>query len=158
VDTASGTVDERPELLKALDYLRAGDVLVVWRLDRLGRSLKHLIGLVNTLAERGIGLRSLSESIDTTTASGKLLFHIMGALAEFERTLIVERTHAGLAAARARGRVGGRPKVLTGDRLTIARTMHASGNYTISSIATTLGVSRATLYRNLDPKGREERA
>lgn len=150
VDRASGTLDTRPELEKALDFMRPGDVLVVWRLDRLGRSMRHLITLVSSLAERGVGFQSLTEAIDTTTASGTLLFHIMGALAQFERTLIVERTNAKLAAARARGRVGGRPKVLTGDRLNVARAMYASGDYTISAIAAALGVSRATVYRNLD--------
>src|SRR5664280_2379752 len=108
-DKASGSLASRPQLDRMLDQLRPGDVVVVWRLDRLGRSLKNLIALVEGLAEREVGFRSLSESIDTTTANGKLFFSLMGALAEFERDLIRERTMAGLAAARARGRVGGRP-------------------------------------------------
>jgi DNA invertase Pin-like site-specific DNA recombinase len=109
-DTISGSVAERPGLQNALLYLREGDTLVVWRLDRLGRSLKHLIDTITTLHERDIGFRSLTENIDTTTSSGKLIFHVFGALAEFERDLIRERTQAGLAAARARGRHGGRPR------------------------------------------------
>src|SRR6184192_4901132 len=111
-DTASGALERRPQLERLLDHLRAGDTLVVWRLDRLGRSLRHLIETVGELAERGVGFRSLRESIDTTTSGGKLLFHIFGALAEFERDLIRERTQAGLAAARARGRKGGRTRAI----------------------------------------------
>src|SRR6266508_2032977 len=111
-DTASGARAERPGLTEALDHLRAGDTLVVWRLDRLGRSLRHLIETITALEQRGIGFKSLTESIDTTSSGGKLIFHIFGALAEFERELIRERTRAGLAAARARGRLGGRPKKL----------------------------------------------
>src|SRR5687767_7427728 len=126
-DTASGAKAERPGLTEALDHLRAGDTLVVWRLDRLGRSLGHLIETIRGLEQRGIGFKSLTESIDTTTSGGTLIFHIFGALAEFERELIRERTHAGLAAARARGRRGGRPKAL-GDpqRLALARTLYAN--------------------------------
>lgn len=149
VDKASGTIDDRPELAKAIDYLRPGDVLVVWRLDRLGRSLKQLIEVVGSLGERGVGFQSLTEAIDTTTPSGQLLFHMMGALAEFERQLIVQRTVAGLAAARARGRVGGRPPVLTGDKLRMALAMYESNQYTVAAIAAALGVSRATVYRHL---------
>jgi DNA invertase Pin-like site-specific DNA recombinase len=111
-DTASGSVTERPGLSQALSHLRAGDTLVVWRLDRLGRSLPHLIETVRQLQERGIGFRSLQEQLDTRTSGGKLVFHVFGALAEFERDLVRERTHAGLAAARARGRLFGRPKAL----------------------------------------------
>ena len=114
-DTASGAQPERKGLHDALQYLREGDVLVVWRLDRLGRSLKHLIETITALEERSIGFRSLSESIDTTTSGGKLVFHVFGALAEFERDLIRERTKAGLAAARSRGRRGGRPKATSLD-------------------------------------------
>ena len=113
-DAASGAVTDRPGLTQALSHLRPGDTLVVWRLDRLGRNLPHLIPTVAGLQERGIGLRSLQEQIDTTTSGGKLVFHVFGALAEFERDLIRERTHAGLAAARARGRLSGRPRVLAG--------------------------------------------
>src|SRR5512147_779059 len=112
-DTASGAKVERTGLDEALNYVRPGDTLVVWRLDRLGRSLKHLIETITGLANREIGFKSLTEAIDTTTSGGKLIFHIFGALAEFERDIIRERTQAGLTAARARGRKGGRPKALT---------------------------------------------
>lgn len=148
-DTASGALDDRPELATALDHLREGDTLVVWRLDRLGRSLRHLISTVTELADRGVGFRSLQESLDTTTPGGRLVFHLFAALAEFERDLTRERTQAGLAAARARGRHGGRPSVMTGDRVATARTMYASGDYTVAAIASVLGVSRATVYRHL---------
>lgn len=148
-DTASGALQERPELTRLLDHLREGDTLVVWRLDRLGRSLRHLVDTVTGLAERGVGFRSLQESIDTTTPGGRLVFHVFAALAEFERDLIRERTHAGLAAARARGRRGGRPSVMTADKLAVAREMYASGEHTVSAIAETVGVSRASIYRHL---------
>jgi DNA invertase Pin-like site-specific DNA recombinase len=150
-DHASGAIAERPELARALDYVRAGDTLVVWRLDRLGRSLQHLIQTVRQLEERGIGLRSLHESIDTTTPTGRLIFHIFGSLAEFERDLIKERTAAGLAAARARGRHGGRPAIMTPAKASVARQMYASRCYTVAAIAATLGVSRSTIYRSLEP-------
>src|SRR6478672_11470570 len=147
-DTASGAKRDRPGLTEALAYVRPGDTLVVWRLDRLGRSLKHLIETVADLRERGIGFKSLTEQIDTTTPGGKLVFHVFGALAEFERDLIRERTHAGLAAARARGRVGGRPKKLADPKtLALARTLYAGGQTDIATICRTLGISRATLYR-----------
>src|SRR5215471_21056439 len=110
-DTTSGAKSERPGLQNAMDHLRAGDTLVVWRLDRLGRTLKHLIATVTDLSEKGIGFKSLQEHMDTTTSGGKLIFHIFGALAEFEREVLKERTYAGLQAARARGRLGGRPKL-----------------------------------------------
>jgi len=148
-DTASGSLDERVELARLLDHLREGDTLVVWRLDRLGRSLRHLIDTVTALADRGVGFRSLQESIDTTTPGGRLIFHVFAALAEFERDLIRERTHAGLAAARARGRKGGRPTVMTPAKLDVAREMYASRQHTIAAIAAVVGVSRATLYRAL---------
>jgi DNA invertase Pin-like site-specific DNA recombinase len=148
-DRASGTVTDRPELARALDHLRAGDTLTVWRLDRLGRSLRHLIETVRLIEDKGAGFRSLSESIDTTTAGGRLFFHVFGALAEFERDLIRERTYAGLAAARARGRLGGRPSVMTPAKIAVAHQMYASREHTVAAIATTLGVSRATIYRNL---------
>ncbi len=125
--------------------------MVVWRLDRLGRSIRHLIEVVTDLGERGVGFRSLTESIDTTTAAGRLMFHIMGALAEFERQLIIERTQAGLTAARARGRHGGRPKIMTPEKLLVARQMYDSKDHTIDTIAQTVGVSRTTLYRHLQP-------
>jgi DNA invertase Pin-like site-specific DNA recombinase len=149
-ETASGAKAERPVLEDVLGYLRLGDTLVVWRLDRLGRSLQHLIALVTGLAERGIGFKSLTEQIDTTTPGGKLIFHVFGALAEFERDLIRERTHAGLAAARARGRLGGRPKKLQDARQReLARSLYDSRQTDIDTICQTLGISRATLYRSL---------
>jgi DNA invertase Pin-like site-specific DNA recombinase len=147
-DTASGAKTERIGLEEALNYVRKGDTLVVWRLDRLGRSLPHLIATMTNLEERGIGFKSLTENIDTTTSGGKLIFHIFGALAEFERNLIRERTQAGLTAARARGRSGGRPKVLTGKRLGIAQDLYEK-KYPIAAICQTLKISRATLYRHI---------
>jgi DNA invertase Pin-like site-specific DNA recombinase len=149
VDLASGSVDERPELTRLLDQLRPGDTLVTWRLDRLGRSLRHLLELVRLLEERQVGLRSLQESIDTQTAGGRLIFHIFGALSEFERALIVERTKAGLASARARGRKGGRPSVMTPEKLVAARKLYQSGDQTMAEIARSLSVSRSSLYRSL---------
>ena len=149
-ETASGAKAERPVLDEVLGYLRNGDTLVVWRLDRLGRSLKHLIETVAALRERGIGFKSLTEQIDTTTSGGKLIFHVFGALAEFERDLIRERTHAGLAAARARGRHGGRPKKLaTVQQVAAARALYEDGQTDFDTICATLGISRATLYRSL---------
>jgi DNA invertase Pin-like site-specific DNA recombinase len=149
VDTASGVLDERPQLLKVLDHLRAGDTLLVWKLDRLGRSLRHLIDTIAELQRRKVGFRSLQESIDSTTPGGKLIFHMFGALAEFERDLVRERTLAGLAAARARGRTGGRPPTMTRQKIAIAREMYASRDHSVAVIAKTLGVSRASIYRHL---------
>lgn len=151
IETASGALRGRPELARCLDYLRPGDVLVVVKLDRLGRSLAHLIETVTTLDSRGIGLVSLTESIDTTTAAGRLLLHVLGAVAQFERDLIAERTQAGLAAARARGRTGGRPPKITPEKVEAARTLIASGR-TVEQAARAVGVSRATLYRHLPTK------
>ena len=151
-DTASGAQTERKGLQEAFHYLREGDVLVVWRLDRLGRSLKHLIEAITALEKRSIGFKSLSESIDTTTSGGKLVFHVFGALAEFERDLIRERTKAGLAAARARGRMGGRPKASslnTDKKVTLVQALYEDKNNSITDICTTVGVSRSTLYRYL---------
>ncbi len=149
-DTASGSVRERPQLQFTLEELRDGeDTLVVWRLDRLGRSLRHLIELVAELESRQLGFRSLCEGIDTTTPSGRLVFHVFGAIAQFERQLIRERTLAGLTAARARGRLGGRRPVLTEHKLHVAREMLAQRTYTMQQIADTIGVGRATLYRHL---------
>jgi len=148
-DTASGALDQRPELDRMLDQLRPGDTVVVWRLDRLGRSLKHLITLVEDLESKKVGFRSLTEAIDTTTAGGKLVFQIFGAMAEFERSIIKERTMAGLEAARARGRKGGRPTVMTPEKIKMARKLYDSKEYTVESIATELGVSRKTVYRHL---------
>ena len=145
-EQVSGTKDRRPELEQALSHLRVGDTLVVWRLDRLGRSLRHLIDTVNSLAERGVGFKSLSESIDTTTSGGKLVFHIFGALAEFEREIIRERTKAGLEAARARGRYGGLKHKLTPKQVEMVRQLWAT-NTPVKEICDTLGISRATFYR-----------
>jgi DNA invertase Pin-like site-specific DNA recombinase len=147
-DTASGAKAERKGLEEALNYVRKGDTLVVWRLDRLGRSLPHLISTMTALEERGIGFKSLTENIDTTTSGGKLIFHIFGALAEFERNLIRERTNAGLTAARARGRKGGRPNALTSKQLGIACDLYEK-RHPIAEILRTLKISRATLYRAL---------
>lgn len=122
----------------------------MWRLDRLGRSLRHLIEIVTDLESRGIGLKSLHESLDTTTPAGKLVFHIFGALAEFERSLIVDRTKAGLAAARARGSKPGRKPSLTSEQVGVVRGLHASGGHSITAIAAIVGVSRATVYRAVD--------
>jgi|SRR5579875_545441 len=146
-DTISGAKAERPGLTQALDILREGDLLVVWRLDRLGRTLSQLITLINQLDERGVGFRSLTEQIDTTTSGGKLIFHIFGALAEFERNLIRERTQAGLKAARARGRQGGRPKKLDERKAQMAQQLYNDRGNSIEDICKTLGISRATLYR-----------
>lgn len=148
-ETASGASDRRVELTNLFDHVRPGDTVVVWRLDRLGRSLRHLIDTVNSLADRKVGFRSLTENIDTTTSGGKLVFHIFGALAEFERELIRERTQAGLSAARARGRVGGRPSVMTPDKIAEARRMYESGDYTWAQIGDMFGVSRMTVYRHV---------
>ena len=152
-DTASGALSERPGLAEAFSHLRPGDTLVVWRLDRLGRSLQHLIQTVTALDKRGIGFRSITEAIDTTTSGGKLVFHIFGALAEFERDIIKERTQAGLQAARARGRLGGRPKREASSRkVAMAKALYADKTNSVQEICKALGISRATLYRYLDQK------
>ncbi len=148
-DKISGVKSERPGLDQALKYLREGDSLVVWRLDRLGRSLKHLIETVGMLEERGIGFRSLQEAIDTKTSGGRLIFHIFGALAEFEHNLIRERTMAGLRAARARGRVGGRPKKLDDKKTELAYRLYDEKKYTVKEICQMIGVSKPTLYAYL---------
>ncbi len=149
-DHASGSRVDRPQLVAVLDQLRAGDTLVVWRLDRLGRSLRHLIDTVTALDERGVGFRSVTEAIDTTTPGGRLVFHLFGALAEFERQLIRDRTLAGLAAARARGRVGGRPRSMTAAKLRVAVAMRAQDPpVSLGVIARELGVSKTTVARNL---------
>lgn len=146
---ASGSKDDRPELAQALKALRAGDSLVVCRLDRLGRSLPHLVQTVDQLAGRGIGFESLAERIDTTSAGGTLIFHIFASLAQFERQLISERTKAGLAAGRARGRMGGRPPALTVKQLREAKRLLEDPQATVTDVAKTYGVSRATLYKGL---------
>jgi DNA invertase Pin-like site-specific DNA recombinase len=146
VDVASGKSSERVGLERAKELLREGDVFVVWRLDRLGRSLKHLIETLTELEERGIGFLSLTEAIDTTTSTGKLIFHILGAITEFERNLIRDRTQAGLAAARARGRKGGRPKALNASQRAMAVEWYHQKKYSIAEICATIGISRPTLY------------
>jgi len=153
VEKASGALRERPELQAALQYMRPGDTLVVWKLDRLARSLKQLIETVEALEKRTIGFRSLTEAIDTTTAGGKLVFHIFAALAEFERSIIRERTRAGLDAARARGRSGGRPPALTEKDLQQARALLTDPEIAVEEVARRLGVGASTLYRHL-PGGR----
>ena len=149
VDKASGKLEHRPALDTMLEQLRPGDSVTVWRLDRLGRSLRHLIDVVADLESRNVTFRSLTESIDTSTPGGKLTFHLFGALAEFERDLIRERTMAGLTAARARGRSGGRPTVWTPAKLQVARSMYAGGEHDVATIARVVGVSRASVYRAL---------
>ena len=149
-DTISGATADRPGLAEALAYARPGDTLVVWRLDRLGRSLRHLIETVTELATRGVGFQSLTESIDTTSPGGKLIFHIFGALAEFERDLIRERTTAGLTAARARGRTGGRPRVKAftdPKKLEAARKLYEGQQTSVATICQMFKISRPTFYR-----------
>lgn len=148
-DTASGSLGTRPELDRVLDQLRPGDSLVVWRLDRLGRSIRHLIDQLALLQDRGIEFRSLQENIDTSSSGGRLVFHVFASLAEFERDLIRERTQAGLAAARARGRTGGRPRLLSQDQLRTARKLYEQQEMTVAQIGEVLGVSRTTIYRAL---------
>jgi DNA invertase Pin-like site-specific DNA recombinase len=150
-DRSSGAKDNRPGLKACLDYLSNGDVLVVWRLDRLGRSLSHLIKIVTDLKSRGIGLRSLNETIDTTTATGELLFHMFGALAQYERSLARERVIAGLRAAERRGRRGGRPLALTPEKIEAAQEL-LNGGRTVSAAARALGVPRSTLADALKRK------
>lgn len=152
-EKASGAQRDRPALQAALHYTRSGDTLVVWKLDRLARSLKQLIETVEELEERKIGLRSLTEAIDTTTSGGKLVFHVFAALAEFERGLIRERTRAGLDAARAQGRTGGRPPAMKAADLAAARALLRDPEITVANAAKRLGVAPSTLYRHL-PGGR----
>jgi DNA invertase Pin-like site-specific DNA recombinase len=146
VDEVSGAVTARPGLQQAMDALRSGDVLVVWRLDRLGRSLRNLIELVAQLDEKKVGFRSLQESMDTSSSGGKLIFHVFGALAEFERNLIRERTVAGLTAARARGRKGGRPKRLNDKRRKLAVQLYRDGKHSVDEVCQMMGISKPTLY------------
>ena len=150
IDRATGKLARRPQLDAALAYLRPGDVLVITRLDRLGRSVRNLIELAETLREREVGLRVLHQGIDTTTPAGRMFFHMLAAIAEFEAALISERTHEGLAAARARGRKGGRRPKLSDRQVALVRQMHASGEHTIAAIAETFGVTRPTVYRVLE--------
>ena len=146
-DVMSGSKDKRPGLTDALDYVRDGDTLVVWRLDRLGRNLKHLIEVVESLQQRGVGFKSLQESIDTTSSTGKLIFHIFCSLAEFERQVIRERTMAGLQAARARGRKGGRRPKLTPQQIEIGKSLAADPKRSVQEICQTLGIGKMTYYR-----------
>jgi DNA invertase Pin-like site-specific DNA recombinase len=161
-DTASGASATRPGLTDALSYARDGDVLVVWRLDRLGRSLRHLIETITDLNNRNIGFKSITEHIDTTTPGGKLIFHIFGALAEFERDIIIERTKAGLQSARARGKTGGRPKAANlsdPKKVAMAQALYNDPQNAIADICKTLRISRSTLYRYVDTEqGREARS
>lgn len=154
-DRASGKLAQRPELDKMLDYARAGDMIVITKLDRLGRSVRHLLELAALLDSRRINLRVLNLGIDTSTPSGKLTFVILGGVAEFERDLIRERTNEGLAAARARGRKGGRRPVLSDAKVAHARKLRDGGEHTMSEIAELVGCSRATLYRVLEPAAAE---
>lgn len=149
VEKASGAQRERPQLQAALGYMRGGDTLVVWRLDRLARSIKQLIETVEDLEGRGIGFRSITEAIDTTTSGGRLVFHIFAALAEFERAIIRERTSAGLAAARSRGRRGGRPPALSAEDLVQARALLRDESIPVEKVAERFGVAPSTLYRHL---------
>jgi DNA invertase Pin-like site-specific DNA recombinase len=155
-DTASGKKDDRPGLAACLQSLREGDTLVVWKLDRLGRNLRHLVNTVHELTAAGVGLRVLSgqgAAIDTTTAGGKLVFGIFAALAEFERELIVERTRAGLASARARGRVGGRKPKMTPAKLRLAMASMGKRETNVATLCAELGIARQTLYRHVSPQG-----
>lgn len=148
-DMASGAKADRIGLAALMTVLRTGDTVVIWRLDRLGRSLKNLIELVERLEGAKVGLRSLQENIDTTSSGGRLVFHLFGALAEFERNLVRERTLAGLAAARARGRMGGRPKRLDPAKLALALRLHSEDKHTIREICQMMGISKSTLYNYL---------
>jgi DNA invertase Pin-like site-specific DNA recombinase len=145
----SGMKTQRPELDAALDYVRPGDTLVVWRLDRLGRSLSHLIQVVAGLGERGVEFQSLTEGFDTTTPGGRVIFHIFGAIAQLERDIIRERTMAGLASARAQGHVGGRPRLMTEDRIAVARRLLREG-HKVAHVAHVIGVSRSSIYAYRD--------
>lgn len=148
-EKVSGTAAARPELARLLDKIRPGDVVIVWRLDRLGRSMRHLLELIELFSSNQVEFISLHEQIDTSTATGKMMLHLFAMLAEFERNLISERTKAGLKVARARGRNGGRPRLLTEDKLKAARAMLASDDMTVTEVAKHLNVSRSTLYRAL---------
>ena len=148
-DTASGARDDRPQLNRVFDILRAGDELVVWRLDRLGRSLRHLINTIESLREQGVGFVSLTEGFDTSTNGGRLIFNIFASLADFERELIRERTRAGLESARARGRKGGRPEKLSNNQIKTLKRMYDSRNHSVSEIAKTFDISRPSVYRYL---------
>jgi len=147
----SGSKTDRPQLNKALEHSRKGDTLVVWKLDRLGRSLSHLLEVIGGLSDRGIQFKSIQETIDTSTPGGKLVFHVFCSLAEFERDLVRERTNAGLAAARARGRVGGRPSSLSSEQVKMGKALASISDLTVKEICAQLGCSRATYYRQIAP-------
>lgn len=150
-DMSSGAKADRPGLRDALTYMRAGDTLVFWKLDRVSRSLRHLLELAADFKERGIGFKSLKDEIDTTTSMGKFFFHLMGAVAELERDIIRERTQAGLAAARARGRVGGRRPKLTAKQIAMGQALYATRQHTVREICDQLDCSPATFYRAVRP-------
>ena len=152
-DQISGIVNTRPNLNQALNFARPGDTLVVWRLDRLSRSLRDLIETVTLLESRGVQLKSLHESIDTASSSGKLIFHLFGALAEFERNLIKERTLAGLQAARARGRKGGTPPSLNSEKQKLAAKLYSEKNHSVNQICQIMGISKPTLYKYVRVQG-----
>jgi DNA invertase Pin-like site-specific DNA recombinase len=154
-DQVSGSVKSRPQLELAFSFLREGDTLVVWRLDRLGRSLRHLIELVTKLEEKGIHFRSLTETMDTTNSGGKLIFHIFAALAEFERNIIIERTKAGLEAARARGRKGGRKPALSAKQQEVAVKLYHEKDHTAEEICRIMGISKPTLYSYIKKASRK---
>jgi len=153
VEKASGAQRDRPELKAALEYMRTGDILAVWKLDRLARSIKQLIETVEGLEKQNMGFQSLTETIDTTTSGGRLIFHIFAGLAEFERSIIRERTKAGLESARERGRLGGRPPAMKEKDITAAKAMLSDPNITVEQVAEHLGVAASTLYRHI-PGGR----
>lgn len=155
IDHSSGKLANRPALDTMLEAMRPGDTVVAWRLDRLARSVRHLLELVAQLESRGVGLRSLRESIDTNSATGRLTLHLFASIAEFERDLLVERTQAGLVAARSRGRRGGRPRVVTPEKLQTARAMYDSRDYDVAAIGRVLRVSRASVYRALSADGHQ---
>lgn len=153
-DVCSGRITDRPGLKMALEMARDGDAIVIWKLDRIGRSLAHVVGLVGDLQKRGIGLKVLTGDVDTTTTTGRLVFGIFATLADFERDLIQERTMAGLAAARARGRTGGRPRVMTKQKLKAAMAMMSDRENVARDVAAELGISLSTLYAYVDAKGK----
>ena len=153
LETASGAIHDRPQLKAALEYARAGDSIVVWKLDRLARSLRQLINTIDTLKDREVGFMSLTETIDTTSHTGRLIFQMFAALSEFERELIRERTKAGLENAKCNGRIGGRPLQATNQKIEMAKVMLSDGRLTVVEVADELGISSSTLYRHL-PGGR----
>lgn len=156
-DIASGAKTDRPGLDNAFNHLRAGDILVVWKLDRLGRSLQHLIEMIKSLQEKKIGFQSLQENIDTTTSGGKLIFHMFSALAEFERDVIRERTKAGLVAARARGRFGGRPALLGAKQIQRLKKLYDARKNTVEEICRIFSISRPTFYNYINQASNKQK-